>query len=200
MDSGHQPLVLLHAVERDEGDHDGHGLDVVLIFRVTAVVLVLADLQAAGAAEHDVDDAGVAQEGHGPLACAGETANAREDDTRPEDEFTQVVGAADDTVEAGVHEPVGVHLLGGVLLHVGHRLHDDAEEHHDSSHIHPDAAAAAVLEAVEDGQDLEDIEGGAGNPDGHLSAQRDGLAVLDLPLHVLVVGGAFKLPDSQIAP
>ena len=38
----------------DEGDQDGDGLDVLLVLGVFAVVLVLADLQTAGAGEHYV--------------------------------------------------------------------------------------------------------------------------------------------------
>ena len=46
---GDQPLVLFNAVQRNKGNQNGYGLDVLLVFGIIAVVLVLADLQTAGA-------------------------------------------------------------------------------------------------------------------------------------------------------
>ena len=73
--SGHQPLVFLHAVQRDEGQKDGDGLHILLIFGIPAIVLILADLQPAGAAEHDENDTGISGQGQRPLSDAGQTSD-----------------------------------------------------------------------------------------------------------------------------
>ena len=67
----HQPLVLFHTVQGNKRQQNGDSLDVVLIFRIIAVVLVLTDFQSSGATEHNEDDAHVAHEDHSPLADAG---------------------------------------------------------------------------------------------------------------------------------
>ena len=114
--------MLFHAVQRDEGQQDRHGLNILLILRIVAVVLVLADLQTAGAAEHHEDDAHIADQRHDPLTPVLQTANAGEHHTGPEDHFTQIVGAADDTVQSGIHKPAGIDLLGLVLLFAARSL------------------------------------------------------------------------------
>ena len=198
VNSGHQPFVFFHAVQGDEGQQNRHGGDVFLVFGVGAVVLVLADLQAAGAAEHHEDDARIAHGHDDPLADAADGTNAANQHAGPENHLAQVVGAADDAVQAGVHEPSGIFLLGGVLLHVGGGLQHDATEHDECADVSPHIAAAAIVQAVEYAGDLGDVQQGAGDPDGDFHAEGNGLAVLNLTDHVLLVGAAFELPDGQI--
>ena len=85
--SGDQPLILLDGVQGDEGDQDGHGLDVLLVLGIVAVILVLADLQAASTGEHNEDDADVTNGDDQPLP-AGDRADAGDQYAGPEDHLT----------------------------------------------------------------------------------------------------------------
>ena len=84
---GNQPLVLLHAVQGNEGHQDRHGSYILLIFGIVTVILVLADLQATGTAEHDKDDADVTDGHHQPLPAFHGT-DAGNQHTGPENHFT----------------------------------------------------------------------------------------------------------------
>ncbi len=62
-----KPLVLFHTVQRDKGQQNGDGPDLFLMLGILAVVPVPADLQTAGTAEHDENDADAAGQRHDPL-------------------------------------------------------------------------------------------------------------------------------------
>ena len=82
-----QPLMLFNAVQRDKGQQDRNGGHILLIFGIIAIVLILADLQAAGTAEHDEDDANIADSHHDPLP-AGNGTDTGDQHAGPEDHFT----------------------------------------------------------------------------------------------------------------
>ena len=54
--SGYQPGMFLNTVNRYKGQQDRCSLHIILISRHMSVILVLADLQPPGAAEHDIND------------------------------------------------------------------------------------------------------------------------------------------------
>ena len=93
--------MLFQAVERNKGQQDGDGLYILLILGIIAVVLVLVDLQAAGTAEHNEDNAEAAYQHHNPLTNAGNTAESGDQHTGPEDHFIRAVGAADSSTTPG---------------------------------------------------------------------------------------------------
>jgi len=197
--SGDQPLVLLHTVERDEGQQDGHGGHIFLILGILAIVLILADLQAACTAEHDEDDADIANGNDDPLTPMADTAKGCHQHAGPEDHFAQIVGAADDAVQARIHKALGVYLLGCVFLQVGSTFQHQSQQHDARADVGGQMGAGIVVQAVEHAADLGDIQQRAGDPDGDLHAEGNGLAVLDLAGHVLFVGAALQLTDGQVA-
>ena len=196
--SGHEPLVFLHTVKRDEGQQDGHGLDEFLILGILAVVLVLADLQTAGTGEHDKDDAAVTDCAHEPLP-APDGANAGDQHAGPEDHLAQIVRATDDPEQARVDKAAGIDLFGPVLLDVGCGLQRDAADHDDRADEDKGIVGGYIAHAVEHRGDLGGIEQGAGDPDSELDAHGHRFAVFDLADHILFIGAALKLAVSEIA-
>ena len=130
----------LYAVDGQERHENGRLLDVCLILGVGAVVLVLAYLKPACTAEHNVDDPDVADDADEPLPPAAACAYTYEHTARPGYHLSEIIRAAHDTVETGVDEALGIHLLCGGLLRVGHRLDGNAKQHHCKAYPGPQAA------------------------------------------------------------
>ena len=107
--------MLFYTVQGNKGQQDGYSLNVLLIFRIVAVVLVLTDLQTASAAEHNEDDSCIADQSHDPLTPVPHTADAGNQHAGPENHLAQIVGAADEAVQAGIYKAAGIFLLCIVL-------------------------------------------------------------------------------------
>lgn len=190
--------MILYGVERDERDHDrGRGF-VFLILWIGAVVLVLADFQPAGTAEHDVDDAGVAEDGADPFRHTTVDGDSGDEDTGPEDHLAKVVRAAHETEESGIHEAPRILLLGSVFLEISGCFQRQAgsgdEKPDDAKHVR----AASVHEAECHRGRLECIENRSGDPDRQLGAERDPVVLFDFPFHASVVS-CLAVPVDQIA-
>ena len=57
--SGYQPGMFLDTVDRHKGQQDRRGLYIILVGRHMSVILVLADLQPSGPAEHNINDTNI---------------------------------------------------------------------------------------------------------------------------------------------
>ena len=190
--------MLFDAVELHEREQNRRGLYIRLIFGVTAVGAILTELKAAGAAEHDVDDAEVAEDRHDPLSGACQCSKAGDEHARPDDQLTEVVRAAHELKETGVAEAAGIDLLGGGFLQVGGGLQNDAAEHDEQPDGKAGIARDAVGEAVNDGGGHHQIEQHAGKPQRDLERQGHVTAVRNFSLHLGVVRGAFQFAQEQI--
>ena len=190
--------MILYGVEGDERDHDrGRGF-VFLIFRVGAVVLVLTDFQPAGAAEHDIDDAGVAEEGADPFRRTAVDDDSGYEDTGPEDHLTEVVGAAHETKQSGVHEAPRILLLGPVFLEVSGCFQRQTSSGDEKSDDAQRVRAASVHEAECHRGCLEYIENRSGDPDRQPGAERNPVVLFDFPFHASYVS-CLAVPVDQIA-
>jgi hypothetical protein len=190
--------VILYGVERDERDHDRSRGFVFLIFRVGAVVLVLADFQPAGAAEHDVDDAGIAEEGADPFRRAAADDDSGDEDTGPEDHLTEVVRAAHKTEQPGVHEAPRILLLGPVFLEISGCFQRQAGSGDEKPDDAKRVRAASVHEPECHRGRLECIENRSGDPDRQLGAERNPVVLFDFPFHASGVS-CLAVPVDQIA-
>ena len=196
-----QPLVFHHAVERDEWKQDGGVVYVGLVFGVVTVDFVLAQLQATGTAEHNVDDADVAYGGDDPLPHGEVCADAAEQHACPDDHLAKVVGAAHDAVETCVDESFGIALLGSGLLRVGSGFEQDATEHQGGANPRPQfadlAAGPCVHQAESHRADLQHVQYGAEEPDSN--DDTDGFLLLQRwVVEDFTVGCSLALADKQV--
>ena len=104
-------FIFCNAVKRDKGKKNGNFLHIRLILGVIAVISILAELKSACTAEHNKNDAYVADKSKNPLTCAAEHVYARNKNTGPENHFAKIVGAANDSVKSCVAESLGVLFL-----------------------------------------------------------------------------------------
>ena len=196
--SGDEPFVLFDAVQRNKRHEDRHGLHILLVFGIRAVVFVLADFQPARAGEHDIGDQGIAQRHQRPLP-AGHGADAADDCARPEEHLAQIIRAADKAIQAGIHEAAGIDFLGAAFLKIGFGLHPQAEGHDRCAEEDEDVVLVSAEDPIEHGRRLQDIQHGAGDPDGDLHAEGNAAAFLDFALHVLLVGADPQFAEGQVA-
>ena len=68
-------FIFFDAVKRNKRNHNRYALNVFLIFGVVAVAFILTNLKSAGTAEHNVDDADIADKSNNPLTDACENIN-----------------------------------------------------------------------------------------------------------------------------
>lgn len=188
--------MLLHGKERDERNHDRRRGLVPLVFRVVSVVLVLPDLQAARPAEHDVNDAQIAEDGADPLDGVGVHGDPGHKDAGPEDHLAKVIGATHQAEEACVNKAPGVCLLRAVLLEVRCRLEHESRGRDHQANNAEDIGAAVAFQAEQDGGGLQHIEQRRRDPDAHLGHDGNALVGLDLALHATVVGGLNVAVDK----
>ena len=195
----YKELVLLYAVKRNEGQQNGNGGNELLILGITAVVLVLTELQTAGTAEHNKNNSCITNKNNDPLAEAGDSADTGNENAGPEHHLAQIVGAADNAEKSGVNKALGVELLGLVLLQVCNAFKAETKEHNSSAHIGPDIGANIIEQTVVNRTDLKHIQQSTGDPNGTLYAKGNGLAVFDFCLHGAAVCSALQFSDKQIA-
>ena len=155
--SGDQPLMLLHDVQRDERQQNRHGLYILLVLGIIAVVLILANFQTAGAAEHDENDADIAHSHNDPLPT-GDSTDTGDHHTGPEDHFAQIVGTADNAVQTGVHKTSGIDLLGIVLLDIRSGFQRNTCYHYSRADEYEGIVGSHILQAVEHTGDLGDVQ------------------------------------------
>lgn len=190
--------MILYGVERDERNHDRGCGFVFLIFRVGAIVLVLADFQPSGAAEHDVDDAGVAEEGADPFRRTTVDGDSGDEDTGPEDHLTKVVRAAHETEQPSVYEAPRILLLGSVFLEISGCFQRQAGSGDEKPDDAKRVRAFSVHEAECHRGRLECIENRSGDPDCQLGTERNPVVLFDFPFHASGVSG-LAVPVDQIA-
>ena len=197
--SADEPLGVRDAVQRDEGDEDWGVLGVVLVLRVAAILLVLAQFKATRAAEHDPADAQVPADGGDPLPCAAEDGDTGDEDAGPRDDFTEIIGATHQAEQAHVAEAVRMLLLEAVLGQVGCGFEQDAGAHDRRTHNGHGVGARMVLQAECDRGGLACVEQRATHPGEELEGELHMLPVVNRLLHDLMVGGAAVLACEQIA-
>ena len=112
----YKELVFLYAVKGNEGQQNGNGGNELLILGITAVVLVLTELQTAGTAEHNKNNSCITNKNNDPLAEAGDSADTGNENAGPEHHLAQIVGAADNAEQSGITEAVRIHRFGTALL------------------------------------------------------------------------------------
>lgn len=196
--SADEPLGVRDAVQRDEGDEDRGVLGVVMVLRVAAILLVLAQFKAAGAAEHDPADAQVPADGGDPLPCAAEDGDTGDEDAGPRDDFTEIIGATHQAEQSHVAETVRMLLLESVLGQVGCGFKQDAGAHDRRTHNGHGVGARMILQAECDRGGLTCIEQRATHPSEELEGELHMLPVVNRLLHDLMVGGAAVLACEQI--
>jgi len=188
----------LDIIGRNEWDHDRSRGLIVLVIRVASVVFVLADLEAAGAAEHYVNDADVTDHSADPLGGVMINAETRNKNTRPIYHFAEVVRAAHEAEKPGTNELAGIFFLGAVFLEVGGRFKNNAE----SGDYHAGDAervSSAVVHKPEPGRrSLKDVEESNGDPDRKFDTKGNFIVGLDFAFHAAIVGG-FHVAVDQIS-
>lgn len=152
--------MIFHRIERDERDHDRRPGFVFPVFRIAPIVLVLADLQPAGSAEHDIYDPGVTEDGTDPLEGAVINADPGDENAGPEDHLPEIVRAAHEAEQAGAYKAAGSLFLGLVLLEISSRLQGQACGRDDEPDDAQGIGAAVVHEAERHRGGLEDVQNG----------------------------------------
>lgn len=197
--SADEPLGVRDAVQRDEGDEDRGVLGVVLVLRVAAILLVLAQFKAARATEHDPADAQVPADGSDPLPSAAEDGDTRDEDAGPRDDFTEIIGAAHQAEQSHVTETVRMLLLEAVLGQVRRGFEQDAGAHDRRTHNGHGVGARMVLQAECDRGGLACVEQRATHPGEELEGELHMLPVINRLLHDLMVGGTAVFACEQVA-
>ena len=199
LQSADEPLLGSNAVERDEGYHDRGLLHIGLVLGVISVVLVLTELESSCAAEHDVDDAEIAEDGDGPENRIRKCTDSGNEDTCPEDHLAEIVRAADETEQTCTDKCIRIFLFRAILLKIGDRLKNNTECHDADSDIQHGICLSFFSQAEIDRGGLAGVKECAGHPDGDLDADLHVLAVLDVILHGFSIGSALQFSDKEIS-
>ena len=119
-------------------------------------------------------------------------------DPGPEDHFAEIVGAANQTEEAGVDKTARILLLGPVFLQVRSTFKKQTADGYNEADDGEGVSFATIHQAEGDGRGLQYIEQGSSNPDAELSAERNAVIGLYFALHAALVGG-FSIAIEEIA-
>ena len=139
-----------YTVDRNQRKDYRGLLDIGLELRVLAVGLVLAEFESACPAEHHIDDTDISERGDYPLPEGAAGSEADNEASCPHQDFSEIVRAADYTIEAGVHESSCIYFLCSTLLSVSNHFDEDSGCSQSGSDPRPDLIdLGSVLKIVE---------------------------------------------------
>jgi hypothetical protein len=104
-------------IDGKKWDYDGSLVCISVVLRVIAVASHLSLLKTLCAVEHYVNDTNISKHGGDPLTDTGIGGNSADEDTCPEEDLTEIVGATAHFVKALGSDHIGtLLLLCGLLL------------------------------------------------------------------------------------
>ena len=190
-------VLFVQMIDRQEGNDDGGLVGVGLVLGIVAVAGHLALFQTLGTVEHDEHDEDVGNDHSDPLAYACQNIQRGHGDTGPEQDLTEVVGAADDSVQLLGSNHVGpLSLLLGLLL-VGNSLQADAEGGDGNADPLADGGSLAVEQPEGNAGGLGGVQDTHGDP--HEELDEHGDLVAGGFSQGLTVGSILQFPDQQEA-